>query len=195
MEAGATLKRATHREELGRNRHCVRDRWPKRLRGRNRRWVQPNKQAQPGTTAVDEPPIAASGCIYSEPNSPDPDYEWSGCFKLYNVDASDQNAWYGAGFGTAHGWGTGIVGGGKELQKGSSQISWSGELTYQVPLCNDGWNVTWDRTAHEVEWHGGVAGGPNDSVSAAGASTVRLPWSTPTVYMSYRIGWGYICFC
>ncbi|WP_127507443.1 hypothetical protein [Actinoplanes solisilvae] len=173
-----------------------------------------------------EPPIAASGCVYSETNYPDSDFEWSGCYRLYNVDDADANAWYGAGSGTAHGWGTGVLGGGKELQKGYSEVSWSGsgaeiieaspaanttsssncgtftvglsqivELSYQTPLCKDGWWVTWNPTVHKVEWHGASAGGSNDSRSASGASTVRLPWSTPTVYMNYRIGWTYACFC
>lgn len=176
-----------------------------------------------GTLA--EPPIASSGCVYSETVQPDPDFEWSGCYKLYRQQASDPNAWYVAGSGTAHGWGTGVLGGGKELQKGSTQITWSGAgaeiieasppsrmsgnncdsvtialshyigLSYQVPLCDDGWNVTWNRTVHKVEWHGGSAGGPSDTVSASGASTVRLPNSTPTVYLNYRIGWTYACFC
>jgi hypothetical protein len=188
--------------------------------------AEARQEAQPqGSALMDEPPILSSGCVYSETNYPDPKFEWSGCYRLYNVDASDANAWYGAGSGTAHGWGTGVLGGGKELQKGSTEITWSGagaeiieaspsanqsgnncgqftvglshvvELSYQVPLCNNGWNVTWNRTVHKVEWHGASAGGSNDSRSASGASTVRLPWSTPTVYLSYRIGWTYACFC
>ncbi|RQX19117.1 hypothetical protein DDE19_05370 [Micromonospora ureilytica] len=188
--------------------------------------AEARQEAQPqGVALLDEPPIAASGCVYSETNTPDPEFEWSGCYKLYNVDDADASAWYGAGSGTAHGWGTGVLGGGKELSKGFTEITWSGsgaeiieaspsanqngincgqftvglsqvvELSYQVPLCNDGWNVTWNQTVHKVEWHGGSAGGSNDSRSASGASTVRLPWSTPTVYMNYRIGWQYACFC
>ncbi|WFE25973.1 hypothetical protein O7623_21775 [Solwaraspora sp. WMMD791] len=175
--------------------------------------------------AMNEPPIVSSGCVYSETSYPDPDFEWSGCYKLYDVDASDLNAWYGAGSGSAHGWGTGVLGGGKELQKGYSQVTWSGSgaeiveaspsanqsgnncasfaiglshiisLSYQVPLCDDGWDVTWNQTLHKVEWHGASTGGQNDSRSASGASTVRLPWSTPIVYMNYRIGWTYACFC
>jgi hypothetical protein len=188
--------------------------------------AEARREAQPQDIALlDEPPIAASGCIYSETSYPDPEFEWSGCYKLYNVTDADSSAWYGAGSGTAHGWGTGVLGGGKELQKGNSQITWSGagaqiieaspsanqsgnncgnvtiglsqiiELSYQVPLCNDGWNVTWNQTVHNVQWHGASAGGSNDSRSASGASTVRLPWTTPTVYISYRIGWTYACFC
>lgn len=118
-----------------------------------------------------------------------------------------------------------MLGGGKELQKGYTQITWTGsgaeiieaspsanqsgngcgnfqislayimELAYQVPLCDDGWDVTWDQTLHKVEWHGGSAGGQSDSRSASGASTVRLPWSTPNVQLNYRIGWTYACFC
>ncbi|MGC9669502.1 hypothetical protein ACNTMW_23480 [Planosporangium sp. 12N6] len=183
------------------------------------------RQAQPeGVVAMDEPPIASSGCVYSETNYPDPDYEWSGCYKLYNVSASDSSAWYAMGSGTAHGWGTGVLGG-KELQKGYTQVSWSGNgaqiieaspsrnesggncanftvalshifgLEYQVPLCSDGWSVTWNGTLHKVEWHGHSAGGPSDQRSATGASTVKLPLSTPQVWMNYQIGWEYACFC
>ncbi|MEV6299838.1 hypothetical protein AB0M02_10585 [Actinoplanes sp. NPDC051861] len=186
----------------------------------------PARAGVEGKALLAEPPIAASGCVYSETSYPDPKFEWSGCYKLYNVDDADANAWYGAGSATARGWGTGVLGGGKELQRGYSEISWSGsgvqiieaspsanatsgtncgqftiglsyvvELNYQTPLCKDGWWVTYNPTVHKVEWHGASAGGSNDNRSASGASTVRLPWSTPTVYMNYRIGWTYACFC
>ena len=184
--------------------------------------AEAQRQAQP-QSALAEPPIASSGCIYSEDVDPDSDYEWDGCYKLYDETASDTTAWYGAGSGTAHGWGTGVLTG-KDLQTGYSQITWSGTgaeiieaspaasqsgngcgsftigldqiiyLAYQVPLCDDGWNVTWNQTVHKVEWHGESAGGESDSRSASGASTVRLPLTTPTVWMSYEIGWSYACF-
>jgi hypothetical protein len=187
--------------------------------------AEARRQAQPeGLVAMDEPPIASSACVYSETDSPDPDYEWSGCYKLYNVAASDPTAWYGMGSGTAHGWGTGVFGG-KELQKGYSQVTWEAagaeiieasppasqpgsncanvavglshifELSYQVPLCNDGWAVTWNPTVHKVEWHGHSAGGDSDNRVASGASTVRLPLTSPEVWMNYEIGWTYACFC
>ncbi|MEV8508668.1 hypothetical protein AB0368_28105 [Actinoplanes sp. NPDC051475] len=185
---------------------------------------QARRQAQPQGT-LDEPPIASSGCAYSEDVQPDPKFEWSGCYKLYAETASDPRAWYAAGSGTGHGWGTGVLGGGKELQKGYTQISWSGasaeiieaspaanlpgndchnvginlayiiEVSYQAPLCDDGWSVTWDRTLHKVEWHGSSTRGSSDQRSASGASTVKLPFSTPSVTLNYRIGWTYACYC
>ena len=186
--------------------------------------AEARRQAQPQNGALSEPPIASSGCVYSEDVDPDPDYEWSGCYKLYSQTSSDANAWYAAGSGTAHGWGTGVLGGGKELQRGYTQIIWTGNgaeiieaspsarqsgnncgsftislahyigLSYEVPLCNNGWDVTWSRTLHKVDWHGGSAGGPSDSRSASGASTVRLPWTAPNVQLNYEIGWRYACF-
>ncbi len=181
------------------------------------------RQTDPGL--LGEPLIDDSGCVYSEDNHPDPDYEWAGCYKLYEVPPSRPTAWYAASSGTAHGWGTGAFTGGKELQKGYNKITRSGagvemieaspsasqsgnncanftiglshiiELGYQVPLCDDGWNVTWNHTVHNVEWHGSSTGGESDSRSASGANTVRAPLSTPTIRLDYEIGWTYICFC
>jgi hypothetical protein len=186
--------------------------------------AEARQQARRGP--MDEPPIASSGCVHSEDVEPSPDFSWDGCYKLYDASSQDANAWYAAGSGTAHGWGTGVLGGGKELDKGYSQITWSGDgaeiieaspganqqgtsncgsftiglsqyigVSYTAPLCADGWDVTWNPTVHKVEWHGASAGGSSDTRAASGASTVRLPLSTPTVYLDYEIGWTYTCFC
>src|SRR5439155_21912443 len=88
--------------------------------------VEARRQAQP-PGLMGEPPILSSGCVHSEDVQPDPNFEWDGCYKLYDVTAQDPSAWYTAGSGTAHGWGTGVLGGGKELNKGYSQISWSAD--------------------------------------------------------------------
>lgn len=52
-----------------------------------------------------------------------------------------------------------------------------------------------NRALHKVEWHGESAGGDDDTRFASGASTVRLPFSAPSVYLNYRISWQYECFC
>lgn len=133
--------------------------------------AQARQLAEPQGAVADEPPVASTGCVRSEDQYPDPDYEWSGCYKLYAVTDADEAAWYAAGSGTAHGWGTGVLGG-KTLVKGASQISWTGsgaeiieaspagsvassncrtaginlayiiEVSYSTQLCADGWNVT-----------------------------------------------------
>lgn len=187
--------------------------------------AEARRQAQPqGAVALEEPPVQSSGCLYSEDTDPDPDYEWSGCYKLYAQTESDSSAWYAAGSGTAHGWGTSILDH-KDLTKGYSQITWSGdgaeiieaspsanvagstncgsytialayiiELSYSAPLCSDGWDVTWNQALHKVEWHGESVGGESDTRSASGANTVRLPLATSTVQMEYEIGWEYSCY-
>ncbi|MEV0217770.1 hypothetical protein [Micromonospora sp. NPDC050695] len=183
-----------------------------------------------GKAALDTPPITDSWCAYSEDVEPDPKFEWSGCGLYYEVQFAGDTA-YAAHSGTAHGWGTGVLGGGKELQKGyisTEHTNWNPspaafdiveaspssstngpstctnfniglsqfvELGFSVPLCSDGWDVTWNRTFHKVEWHGDSTGGSSDSRSAGGAHTLRSApidgssWST-----SFRIGWTYACF-
>lgn len=189
--------------------------------------AQARQQSTADAVPADEPPIFASGCIHSEDTQPDPDFSWDGCYKWYDAyaESADGTTWYVAGSGTAHGWGTGVFGGGKELDKGYSQIKWIGTgaeivdaspdanrsgnsncgnftigldayitLAYSTPLCDDGWNVTWNGAVHKVEWHGASAGGDSDSRSASGASTVGMPVTTDTVKGDYEIGWTYSCF-
>ncbi|MDW5328551.1 hypothetical protein [Plantactinospora sp. KLBMP9567] len=180
---------------------------------------------QGGATLDAEPPIYASGCVYSEEVQPDPEFEWSGCYKLYDVQAQDADAWYVAGSGTARGWGTNALSGGKELNAGYSEIFWNAfegeiieaapsanrdgdncrqftislariiELSYQVPLCDDRWAVTWDQWHHRVQWEGASIGGSSDLRSASGASTLRVPSYVDTIGMEYQVGWAYRCFC
>lgn len=182
-----------------------------------------------GVAATDNPPITDSWCAYSEDAEPDPKFEWSGCGLYYELQFSGDTI-YAAHSGTAHGWGTGVLGGGKELQKGyisTTHTDWNPsstafdiieaspsssmpgpspcssfnvglsqyvEVGFSVPLCSDGWNVTWNRAFYKVEWHGASTGGESDSRSAAGAHTLRVApingssWST-----SFSIGWTYAC--
>jgi hypothetical protein len=179
----------------------------------------------------DEPPVIDSGCVYSEDAQPDPDFEWSGCYKGYEVHDEDPNNFYPTYSSKASGWGTGVLGGGKELDGGGTDlffydtegqpldgeiVDWSPDaslpgqncaqvnitlgyhdigIEYAVPLCNDGWDVTRERTWHLNEWHGASAGGPGDTRAAANAVVFRTPLDGRWPAFGYGINWGYTCFC
>ncbi|GLI03355.1 hypothetical protein [Phytohabitans aurantiacus] len=192
--------------------------------------TQARQYAPPqGAAALDTPPISSTRCLYSETSEPDSDFEWSGCRIAYYSQIDETNNWrYSPYSVTAHGWGTGALGGGKELQKGSFQHSYTlasslgpfeiieaspsanatgsspcgnftvglayyVELSYNVPLCSDGWNVTWNQTLYKVEWYGASAGGESDSRSAAGAHTLKTHISAEFM-KTFTLSWTYACF-
>lgn len=72
----------------------------------------------PSRAASDNPPIWDSGCLYIDD---DPDYQWSGCYIRYVTEDADPDAYYSTESAKAFGWGTGVLGGGKELVRGASQ--------------------------------------------------------------------------
>ncbi|MDG4790215.1 hypothetical protein O7626_30565 [Micromonospora sp. WMMD1102] len=80
-----------------------------------------------GVAALDDPPILNSWCMDSENGTPDPEFNWSGCHISYEGQwgGSEGNwTWYDFWSATAHGWGTGVLAGGKELQKGYVSTDW-----------------------------------------------------------------------
>ncbi|MFY1654940.1 hypothetical protein ACN27J_29170 [Solwaraspora sp. WMMB762] len=173
---------------------------------------------------LENPPIWSSGCVYSDDVDPDPDYNWDGCFSRYVTEDSDPNNFYSTESTLASGWGTGVLGGGKELSSGYTRsfynlfegelVEWSppGSLTgnncntftisltqivgleFGVPLCDDRWAVTKNQWSHTSDWQGGSAGGSSDTRYAANATTLRVPNGLSGVYV-YQIGWSYRCFC
>ncbi|GAB7049527.1 hypothetical protein [Catenuloplanes indicus] len=75
--------------------------------------------------ALDNPDIINSECLYAEDHLPDDRYEWWGCRAMYATPDQDPNNWYSANSSLAHGWGTGVLGGGAELQRGYTQFQFT----------------------------------------------------------------------